>query len=187
MLKPDYIAWLDLETTGSALATSQILEVGIVLTDMKLNEIAAASWLNTSPLPSLRITDVDPVVLEMHVKNGLWKDLQEAVESTRYTVDDDITGWLRNHTHFSSKHIALAGSGVSHFDRPFIVRDLPKTNKMLTYWSLDVGVVRRFRQLAGIEDLSFVDTKTHRAKDDAYSALSEARALLKPMMQVVRP
>lgn len=178
-LRPKTIAWWDLETTGNK-DDSAMIEIGIAVSDMKLNLLGTKSILNGSPVIDMRIFDVDSVVLDMHSKNGLWKDLYNATARSLESIDTEIWHWLRT-INDGTEHIAFAGSGVGHFDRQYIKRDLPKTNKILTYWPLDIGVERRLTQLAlpEIEDekhKEYVDLKPHRALDDALIALYEARA-----------
>jgi oligoribonuclease (3'-5' exoribonuclease) len=62
------------------------------------------------------------------------------------------------------KSLILAGSGVSHFDNRFIKVQLPVSSKCLTFWSWDIGAVRRFLECAGVKGVKNV--KKHRAMDD---------------------
>lgn len=192
MPRNDIILWLDLETSGSKLDESVVLEVGICVTDAtpQLNELAtfttivqhpqgddaAASSgdiLNAVPVP----TDMDPVVRNMHTVNGLLKDLEtDRVAPDIREAEKMIVRFLRDHGWSTGEHIPLAGSGVSHFDRPFIRRDWPMFDRMLTYWAYDVGSVRRSLRLAGIELPSGDQTtKSHRALDDARQHADEMR------------
>lgn len=175
-LRPHTIAWWDLETTGSG-PDSQILETGIVLTDMRLNILGTKSILHSAPMLSLRLIDVDPYVLGMHSENLLWDDLKKADVISPATADAEISDWLKM-VNEGTQHIAFAGSGVAHFDRQFIARDYPRTNKLLTYWPLDIGVIRRMTELAdiGSDPHAFTSLKPHRALDDALLAVKEARA-----------
>lgn len=167
-----HIAWLDLETTGSA-ESDVILECGIVLTDERLQVVASNSWVIHE---DVKIELVDPYVVDMHDKNGLWLDVAASILLPEQ-ADDAVSSWLKGATK-STKHIALAGSGVGHFDRRYIKRYWPSTDKLFTYWALDVGVMRRFLKFAQREDLvpaaGDSSTKTHRALDDAQQHLDEA-------------
>jgi oligoribonuclease (3'-5' exoribonuclease) len=192
-LKNKSIAWWDLETTGNQ-AHSDILEVGIVVTDMGLNVLGYEHWLNATPMTKLRILDIDPIVLDMHTKSGLWADLKRVANEAMPdasnplapqrglpsigVIDANIAKWLMD-LNGGTQHMAFAGSGVGHFDRQYINRDLPLSAKLMTYWPLDIGVVRRMNALAQIDaDLlhQFTNEKPHRALHDAFLALQEARA-----------
>lgn len=188
------LCWIDLETTGSALATSQILEIGIAITDEEGNIQAEKSWLNPAGMDSLRVANVDPVVIEMHAASGLWRDLQKVYRDPLDArdplnqhllanpklagLDREISGWLLLQNDQRTEHMALAGSGVSHFDRGFIRRDLPSVDKMLTYWAYDVGVVRRMLRLVGLNSQSEDAMPNHRALDDVKAHITEFRQQL---------
>lgn len=186
-LRPKTIAWWDLETTGNVpvgkpnVQPTEILEVGIVMTDIRLNILGTKQILHGGPTLSLRLIDVDPTVLKMHSVNGLWEELRDVDVKSVATADDEIRTWMWG-LNRGQEHIAFAGSGVGHFDRQYIKRDYPKTDKIMTYWPLDIGVTRRMLDLAeinasGPDDLlQFVEQKPHRALDDALLALQEARA-----------
>lgn len=177
MPSKDFILWFDLETTGSESRTASILEFGAVLTDRDLNTIADFE-ATIRPTDVLNIYGLSPVVVEMHTKSGLWTDLITQPNHRSYkTLQDDILSWLDEVTKGEKQHIPSAGSGVSHFDRNFLQRLLPDLNARLTYWNLDIGVVRRFMELAGTPlPVALVEAKTHRALEDAYAHLNEARA-----------
>jgi len=169
--KDFHMLWIDLETTGSDLETNRIIEVGAVLTDYNLNILGSHRAVIGD---SSRVTLItDPIVVEMHTKNGLIENLKSGEGTTEYESEDRIIQMMESFG--LRKHdVAIAGSGVQHFDRPFIARDMPRLNSWLKYFSIDVGVMRRVLQIAGREDLT-LDTKSknHRAFDDAMLHLSE--------------
>lgn len=167
-----FIYFTDLETTGSDLEGNDIIEIGTAITDMDLNIVDSANYV----LPTTkRFEDLHPVVQKMHTANGLWADVQNS-KVLLSNVDYDISERIRYFN--GSNHMALAGSGVAHFDRQFIKRDLPLTNERLTYWALDVGSARRiYTMLAGKTEWPD-DTKTHRALEDVYYHIEEMRFLV---------
>lgn len=171
-----YIAWIDLETTGNR-ADDSIIEVGFVLTDRDLNEVISRS-LVVKPLTwhllRRRMTDV---VWQMHDKNGLLNDLAMGTGFEVGEADKEIAAILK--VYGKGNHIPFAGSGVAHFDRQYIKREMPKTNDLLSYWAYDIGSMRRFLQWWGVEtpgsDLSLA--KTHRALDDIREHINETRII----------
>jgi oligoribonuclease len=168
-----YLFWTDLETTGSTLDDNQIIEVGAAITDTDLNVLSGRSYV----LPIMMKVDMKPVVIEMHTKNGLLKDtMNPFVYTSQDVVDYELAQWVREFN--GSNHMLLAGSGVMHFDRQFIKRDLPLLNDRLTYYAFDVGVMRRgYEILLGGEDWP-ADGKTHRAFDDVLFHIEEAKFVL---------
>src|SRR3989304_8119240 len=133
----DRILWLDLETTGSSI-DNEILEVGIAITNKTFEVIDTRGYLH-KPLNS-DFSGMDPIVFKMHSQNHLLEDISHGFD-LEY-IDTQINIWLDS-LGFDKKHIPLAGSGVSHFDRQFIRKYLPKFDIRLTYWAYDVGVLRR--------------------------------------------
>lgn len=201
------LVWLDLETTTSSVTEAHacILEVAAFTTDMNLRPLGASfknvinpglsvkrTFINEYDLPDkysvAEATDLvwkrmDPFVQNMHTVNGLWS---EAVHSgaSMLTADDAFSSWL--HQAGDGEKVAIAGSGVSHFDLPWIKRFFPISAGYFEYYTYDVGNIRRFlRDLAGV-DVTFADTagvsggdaKVHRAMDDALAHHAEARAYL---------
>ena len=141
----------------------------MVLTDRHLRELASFSRTFHTDIPAEHL---DPKVLEMHTANDLWATVQ-LVRDKAHHLDLEMRRKLDQMVP-GTQHIPLAGSGVQHFDRDFIVRDWPLFNQRLTYWSLDIGVVRRFSELAGVL-YAYEGDRRHRALPDAYSALEQAR------------
>lgn len=158
------VAWIDLETTGLDEQDGSILEVGVVVADPDGRTLTEAAWL-VSPLPH-HLRELPPEVYEMHRTSGLLADL-EAAPALPLPGDVDLAVAALLDRHTVDGRIILAGSGVSHFDVRWIARHLPATCYRLTYWTYDVGVIRRL--LATIDpDLPRpANPKAHRALPDA--------------------
>ncbi len=178
MSKPDcpFILWIDLETTGTDEHNDQIIEIGAVITDLDFVEVQAFAS-PVQPSKQVKVEKLDQVVQEMHEANGLWEALFERREGdVMWIVEHDLIEWLDWVWPPGNGRIALGGSGVSHFDRRFIALQMPRLAKRISYWSYDVGVVRRFGRLAGIPAPSVTsDSKTHRALEDIRLHIEEAR------------
>ena len=170
-----YIAWFDLETTGSK-SDDAIIEVGFAITDRDLNEVDARSWVTTTLAINFLLTRMEPIVRSMHEKNGLLDALMFTGDFIS-DVDREVSDILFEYG--KGQHVPFAGSGVSHFDRKYIRRDMPKTDSLLSYWALDIGAVRRWLQVWGIETpgSELHGAKTHRALDDVREHIAEAKAI----------
>lgn len=170
MSDPQYMAWLDLETTGTNQFSDEILEIGIVVTDLDLNALAVLSQVvHPSPLAEAQMSNT---VREMHTTNGLLDACRFGKEIE--VVDSECSEWLKKEC--GATHVILAGSGVAHFDRRFLAELMPLTEKRFTYWSLDVGVLRRAMRYAGVSlPENPNEAKPHRALDDARLHLDEYR------------
>lgn len=142
---PEWVCWLDLETAGTDEHHDPILEVGAALCvngpGMEIvSEFSQVVAPHAHKLATVR-SGAPGVVREMHDANGLWVEVMAATCSIA-EVDVQMAGWLAATTG-RTDHIALAGSGVSHFDRRFIRAQMWDTDRRFTYWAYDVGVVRR--------------------------------------------
>lgn len=175
-----HLAWVDLETTGTDENRDPIIEVGFVLTDIDLQPVHTYSAVVQPRVPlSTLMTEMPPVVREMHEANGLLDALRADEGVPLDMVERDLIDIFKREN--IDKHaILLAGSGVGHFDLRFIRRQMPEFAKWLAYAVIDIGVIRRFlRDVCDNADAvpasGDAATKTHRALDDVYQHLNEAR------------
>lgn len=164
---------LDTETTGN-MAESELIEIGMVMLDVpslvELGEFTIVIEPSPEQFSAMMAKDV---VREMHEKNGLLDDLRAGKGVHPNVADSLINKWLDQFT-TERTHIPYGGSGVAHFDRQYITKQLPRLNRRITYWALDVGSVRRIFALQGASTAS-IDAKTHRALDDAKVHAEELR------------
>lgn len=187
MIIGDRVLWLDLETSGSddQEEGAALLELGIVITDIYgFREVAAQNWVYGLEAYQLKhLTKWDPVVIDMHTKSGL---LAEVLKTSKTLDYREILTWIEGHIDRTSPtkfdtlggdpKLPLAGSGVSHFDRRWLVEFLPGLADHLTYWAYDVGVLRRVFELASPRHvLRINENKPHRALDDVRIHLEEFR------------
>lgn len=124
------------------------------------------------------------VVRKMHTENGLLdevgqrgffnSDMDRMMQLAQ--VDQELADWVRSFA--GGDHMPIAGSGIPHYDRKYIKRDLPLLDRRLTYYALDIGTVRRIVDIAGIEWPEFHMTKAHRALDDTRQHIEETRRFL---------
>jgi oligoribonuclease len=174
------LLWVDLETTGDHKQKDDIIEIGAILTDFEFEE---QSFFQVIVLPDQEAFDrmmAKDIVREMHTENGLIKVLEKKLGYSVQAAQAQMVDWLGS-SGYASGRLMLAGSGVSHFDRAFIDRDLPLIASRLTYPPLDIGVVRRFLRMIGAMPprMDTTDMKTHRALDDIRLHLEEARTYKK--------
>lgn len=177
----DYIFWLDLECTGSG-DDEDVLELGAVITNRDLEELDSRSIVFPA-LPE-KLQGMSDVVVRMHTVNGLLDEVNKlgphqnefAKQMFDTQVSEELAAWVRSFA--GGDHMPFAGSGVSHYDRKYIKRDFKALNDRLTHWALDVGVLRRSLDLAGIQAPDLHLGKTHRAVDDARTHIEEMRKFL---------
>jgi oligoribonuclease len=167
------LLWLDLETTGSDVDLDEIIEVACVLTDNQLNEVGM-TFNRVASVSSKGVARMwaNDAVFEMHDANGLLRDCRSGFSIQE--IDRQLYEALSELP--DASRLTLAGSGVGHFDIKFVRAYMPLLAKRLEYYVIDVGVLRRTWRLWHGEDLTDVNTrKTHRALDDVFCHLEEAR------------
>ena len=151
------LIWVDTETTGLDPRRERLLEVAVIVTDDKLLEVERLH-LVTDEARHTDWSKVDPYVLEMHCKNGLWGESLARGESVD-SCSRKLEALIARHTEIvpavdatadkpaqPSRVITpqLAGSTVS-FDREMLRVHMPAAERMLHYRSLDVTA---FNELA---------------------------------------
>lgn len=164
---------LDTETTGNK-PDSELIEMGMVMLDVPSLRQLGEYTIVIEPSPEqFSVMTKNDVVRKMHEANGLIDDLLAHKGVHPNVADALISKWLDQFTE-DRTHIPYGGSGVAHFDRQYITKQLPRLDRRITYWALDVGSVRRIFALQGASTAS-IDAKTHRALDDAKVHAEELR------------
>lgn len=166
------ILWLDLETDGAEdYRKGNILEIGAVLTTENLTMVESYSEVLFAPERVLN--RMPEIVRDMHKKSGLWDEVLLS-EQNIYHADFLLSEMIQNNT---DEKVAIAGTGVLHYDLKWVNHHMHRTGKLLHYWGYDSGVVRRvMRDLVGADvpgKETFVTGTSHRALDDVLGALNE--------------
>lgn len=126
------ILFLDLETTGLRPRHDFIREVGAILTDDTLVELARFHRVLADVSG-----EVDPFVRTMHASNGLWQACAKSEISVRQAdldLAELLASWKENRP---GEQILLAGNSV-HFDRSFMTADMTRSLTLLHYRQIDV-------------------------------------------------
>lgn len=168
--QPEQIAWIDLETTGIKSEGGRILELGIVITDLKLSELARASWVVYCSPEHLRYLPEE--VEEMHRKSGLLDDLANAKPGR-----DGISA-VQHHAltmleRYCTAQPILAGYRVA-FDRRWLKAWMPILETNLSEYTLDISCWRQVMSALGIKTPAR-QTVNHRTLADCDAALNEMR------------
>lgn len=182
--KPKRIVWLDLETTGLDPLNDQIIEIGVIVTDEKLAEIAR--FHRVLPLLACGWSDLDmpQVVRDMHKASGLEAEVRALAETTwiegEYEVHEvackELSAFLREH---GCEKAPLAGNSVGDFDRHFLrawesmlaVEDGPLS--ILSHRSLNVSTFFVLAELWGAPVAPKGDA--HRSIADIESSIRQFR------------
>lgn len=165
-MQTNRLVFCDLETTGLDPDRDTILELGMIITDRELREIARASWvLGDGVLDPSWYTA--PEVYEMHRSSGLIEECR-ASELEIADVDRLATEFVRQHDAAGSP---MCGSSV-HFDRKFLAHT--ELTKALHYRNFDATMFRIAADLVGVE-IPLDKRGRHRALDDLEDSIALAR------------
>lgn len=166
------ILFLDLETTGLDPNKDVILEVAAILTTDDLEPVG--SFERVVLFVPCDAPPVNPVVVAMHVNNGLW---EESMDGNRAwgikVVDHGLCRWLTDN---AEGDVYLAGNSI-HFDRAFMAVHMPETVKRLHYRQIDVTTMNEMakRFCPDIFEQRPKGDEKHRAMSDAQNSLDTAR------------
>lgn len=177
------LAWIDLETTGTDETKDLIIELALIVTRPDLTPVPIAPngyyssvvRFDTEGVKQAAIERIknNPVVHAMHTANGLLESIEADEGKPAGLIDQEVRTILKGIGH-KRKAFMIAGSGVGHFDRRFIKRQMPQIEAMLDHPAFDIGVFRRMAQAWGVDMPDFQTIKTHRALDDLRAHLQEA-------------
>lgn len=162
--------WLDLETTGFFPEREIILEVS-------LSEAEFLDPFNTKHIycAVIFISDhgirmLDPVVRDMHTKNGLLVECQASRHSMQ-SVEEELLKLIPLVSDKAERPI-LAGSLIG-FDHRFIAKHWPKLNERFSHLEYDVSVLKLFCRSMGMD--KFPKGEAHRALADVEESIAHAK------------
>jgi oligoribonuclease len=174
-----HLIWCDFETTGRSWTQDWIIEIGIVITEASIPFKEVAEYSDVILPDGANWRDrMDSIVLDMHTENGLLDDIDTGGVPLRQ-VEQDLINLLS--TIGRPHSFMFSGSAVSHFDRRFLIEQMPGLNRWVQPPSFDIGDVRRAFKYAGRSDLiAYGETfqggeKPHRGLADVRDHLNEWR------------
>ncbi len=173
-----YFLWLDLETTGPDPGFNSPIEVGAMITHPyppyespeSNHPTEFVSVIEPDGWPSRTMWEDNS--LRMAVQSGLYNRLEGSTGLTQVAMN--LVGFVQPWLNHDGK-IALAGSGVTHFDLKFLKHCFPLLYDYLGYpHYYDVGQLRRWIILEHGEDARYQAPKMHRALADVELHIAEA-------------
>lgn len=162
------IAWVDVETTGLVPQVDSLLAVGCVVTDERLQKLAAEEWVVWQPEDVLAA--MDDWCLETHVMSGL----VDKVRASELTEDDVRGRLLAFLDEWAPGTPTLAGSSV-HFDRGFLEYHFGMRERF-HHRHLDVSVLRVVAELVAPAEAMRL---THERGATAHMPLADIEHALK--------
>lgn len=123
--------------TGLDLATDELVEVAVVITDYDLNPVDPGFSVVINADPSA-LENMNDFVREMHTKSGLLAEIPNGVTlaDAEYAVLEYILRFVPN-----GQTAPLAGNTIGT-DRAFINKFMPRVDAHLHYRSVDVSSIK---------------------------------------------
>lgn len=167
------LTFIDLETTGLDELKDSILEVAVVVATDDLETVTAFCSVVVEPLFGT-LSQMDPVVVEMHTKNGLLAECMGPDAMRRHEAEAEVLGFLSSIE--GTKGCPVAGNSV-WFDKNFIRRHMPKLHGLFHYRIVDVSSFNEMAQRWNPELFEGRprSDENHRALTDAETSLQTMR------------
>lgn len=166
------LTWIDVETTGLGL-----LEVGCIITDFSLNEIARQAWVIQPSLPvDTLIETANEWARKTHTDNGLWDALRVSTTPLA-VVEEKLCAFIDDH--HADKSL-LAGNSV-HFDRKWLQLCMPSAERKLHYRNLDISTLKETFRIFSPFDETLLDPPKkgqHRSLGDLDASIAELKHYL---------
>ena len=133
----ELLAWIDCEMTGLDLRADALIEIAALVTDSELNILDAGVDLVIKPPPE-SLTQMSPVVRDMHTTSGLLEELDSGLSVRE--AEEQVLEYVRQFVPEPRK-APLAGNSIGT-DRGFIARDMVELENWLHYRVVDVSSIK---------------------------------------------
>jgi oligoribonuclease len=163
--------WFDVETTGIN-DDGFLLEVGCILTDDNLNELARLALIVDPLDPDLAYDYANEFVRTMHTENGLWQAIRRGEGRPKARVEERFLDLVLEHSH-GEKH-PLCGNTIG-FDRRWLKRHMPSLEESFHYRNIDVSTLKETMRRFWPHRAPFEKDKNHRVLDDIEGSIAEFR------------
>lgn len=164
-----HLFWIDMEMSGLDVNKNRILEVALLVTDLKfevLHQYEAVVYQDPQVLSIM-----DEWCTKHHTSSGLVDRIPNGKKET--DVEKDLIEIVKSFSH--KKKAVLAGNSVG-FDRKFIDHWMPSLAELLHYRLLDISSFKIiFENLYGKK---FEKKKRHRALEDIQESIDELKFYL---------
>lgn len=167
--RSENLIWIDLEMTGLCTQTDTIIEIGTIVTDKYLNELAVGPALVIKQSQAI-MDGMDEWNTQQHTKSGL---LRQVIESRTNTAaaEQATLAFLREWVEEGAS--PMCGNSICQ-DRRFLAREMPALEKYFHYRNLDVSTLKILAaQWAPEVAKGFVKESAHLVLSDIRDSIEE--------------
>ncbi len=133
----DRLVWIDCEMTGLDVATDQLVEIAIVITDFDLAILDPGFDIVIKP-DQAALDNMSEFVRGMHAASGLLEAIPDGVSLEE--AQDAVLGYIRRFVPVPQT-APLAGNTIGT-DRAFLARYMPRVDAHLHYRNVDVSSIK---------------------------------------------
>jgi oligoribonuclease len=165
------LIWIDLEMTGLDTVQDQIIEIATVVTDARLNILAAGPVIAIHQTTE-QLDKMDEWNQQQHGRSGLLERVRNSpydeAAAQRATLE-----FLK--TYVPAKASPMCGNSICQ-DRRFLARTMPTLEAYFHYRNLDVSTLKELaiRWAPTIAE-GFKKESRHLALDDIYDSIEEMK------------
>jgi len=166
------LIWVDCEMTGLDLNKEMIMEIGCVITDKDLNEVASQPSLIIH-VPDDKLQGMVEWCQKHHGESGLTESCRQS-KLTSQEVDETLFDFVQKYT--TSKECPMAGNSI-YMDRLFISKQFPKFHSHFHYRNVDVSSVKELVRRWYPGQYAQLPKKkwSHRVLDDIKDSIQELK------------
>ena len=171
---PNFLVFIDVETTGLDPDEGDLLELATVVTNQNFDVLYSGERVFEYQINEDEGYEIDPVVLEMHEKSGLWDDCElstfQPAQTQHDLIDDLETLGIVVGTQ------PMVGNTI-HFDRAWLKVHMPDLEAFFHYRNIDISTMTQFaeRYLPDLYEGRPKDRKIHRALPDVFDSIANLK------------
>lgn len=133
----DRLVWIDCEMTGLDLASDELVEIAIVITDFELEPIDPGFQIVIRPSDAA-LHNMNDFVTNMHKTSGLIEEIPHGVSLA--DAESQALAYIKRFVPLERK-APLAGNTIGT-DRMFLAKYMPKIDNWLHYRNVDVSSIK---------------------------------------------
>lgn len=179
----NYIAWVDIETTGLygrseytnyGVLDHDILEIALIITDFEGKVLKSKSYVVSHDYNEI-VSKMNDYVFKMHDSSGLLNAIKlDSNSKSLSTIETELIEIMEEICGDETPY--MAGSSI-HFDRFFISMQMPRLNEKFHYRNFDVSTLEMFYQIIAGEKLGGKSEPSHIAIEDVTASIKRFKAI----------